>query len=358
MEIGLVTGEVLLTDSTHVRANAANNKRETVTVKFEPTEYIKKLDETALAEGLLKEAHIPVEKTVEQTKNLTDPDCGLLRRPGKPTGFHYLNHQSVDGNSGIITDVYVTPANTVDHMHHTKRVKYQIEKFGFQTQAVGADAGYDEPEIHVEMLKRNIKTYIPRKARGVKEPDGTFTRENFQYDQEQDVYICPNDCVLKFSTFRKGRGIKRYSGRISDCKSCPIRSKYIPVKSTARHIERSYYWTEYEKQHENDTTQRYLEIQKLRKIWCEGTFSHQKARHYMTRAKMRGITQTTGQCLLSACAVNIKRMIKWMKGRPLNPHASTSVEVLSLLRAFFMPFCRDSPSDVYSAASLDFTVSM
>jgi transposase len=32
IEIGLVTGETLLTDSTHIRANAANEKREIITV--------------------------------------------------------------------------------------------------------------------------------------------------------------------------------------------------------------------------------------------------------------------------------------------------------------------------------------
>jgi len=44
IEIGLVTGETLLTDSTHVRANAANDKRETVVVKHEPSEYVKKAE--------------------------------------------------------------------------------------------------------------------------------------------------------------------------------------------------------------------------------------------------------------------------------------------------------------------------
>ena len=126
----MVTGEVNLTDSTHLRANAANDKRETITVKHKPTEYMKKLDEAAFAEGMIKEAYVPKEKTAQQTKSLTGPDCGLLKRPVKPTGFYYLNHQTVDGASGIITDVYVTPANTIGHIHHTKRVKYQIDKFG------------------------------------------------------------------------------------------------------------------------------------------------------------------------------------------------------------------------------------
>ena len=314
IEIGFVTGETLLTDSTHLRANAANERRETITVKQKPSEYMRKLDEIALAEGLIKELGQPKEEDKEVTKSITDPDCGLMNRPGKPTGFHYLNHQTIDGDSGIITDVHVTPANTTDHAHHAPRIKHQIKKFGFDTKAVGGDSGYDEPEIHAEMLAIGINTYIPRKARGFAEDDGMFTRNDFIYENCLDAYICPNGCTLKYKSFKKGYGAKRYTSKVSDCAKCPLREKCLRGKQKSRRIERSYHWTEYEKQHENDGTDRYLGVQRLRKIWCEGTFSHQKARHSMTKAKMRGIAQTTGQCLLSACAVNIKRMIKWMRG--------------------------------------------
>ena len=318
MEVGLVSGELLLTDSTHLRANAANNKREIITVKQEPSRYMKKLDEAALPDGFIKKISQPSEKTTEQIKSTADPECGLMNRPGKPAGFHYLNHQTVDGTSGVITDVYVTPANTADHIHHSSRISYQIDKFGFKTKAVGADAGYDEPEIHADMLKKGIKTYIPRKPGGAnKEKRATYTYADFSYDPIQDIYLCPNNCTLKFVAFVKGRGKKRYNSKKSDCKNCHLKSLCISDTAKRKQLERSYHWSEYEKQHENNTTTRYLEVQKLRKIWCEGAFSHQKARHCMTRAKMRGIVQTTGQCLLSACAFNLKKLMKWIKGRPL-----------------------------------------
>ena len=338
IEIGLVSGETLITDSTHIRANAANDKRETIEVKVETSAYMKKLDEAALADGLISEPaktrtgvrgkavndDAGKDKTAEETKSITDPDCGLLVRPGKPTGFHYLNHQTVDGQSGIITDVHVTPANTTDHQHHASRVKYQIEKFGFQTKEAGGDAGYDEPEIHAEMLELDIKTYIPRKDRGGNPNYETFPRDMFEYDPERDVYICPNGCLLQFSSFKKGKGKKRYSSRAHDCNTCPLRKQCLPGKSKTKQLDRSYHWTQYEKQHENDGSDRYLSVQRLRKIWCEGTFSHQKSRHCMARAKMRGIAQTTGQCLLSACAVNLKRMIKWIKRK----HPGTQKSIL------------------------------
>jgi IS5 family transposase len=327
----MVNGKKLLTDSTHIKADVANHKRETITVTQELSEYMQKLDEAALADGLIKEVSKPKETPRNVTKSTTDPDSGILKRPGKPGGFHYLNHQTVDGDSGIITDVHVTAANTTDHQHHAERIKHQLEKFGFSTEAVGGDSGYDEPEMHAEMLKLGIKAYITRKARGTKKED-TYSRSDFTYIKEQDAYICPYGRTLKFSTFKKGQGTKRYSSKVADCRNCPLKDKCISGSGKVKHIEHSYHYLEYEEQHLNDTTSMFLEVQRLRNIWCEGTFSHQKARHCLSKAKMRGIVQTKGQCLLSACAVNIKRLIKWAKKLPLNSVSFAFWAFLAYLR--------------------------
>ncbi len=37
----------------------------------------------------------------------TDPESGNMVRQGKPEGFFYLDHRSVDGKHNLVTDVYV-----------------------------------------------------------------------------------------------------------------------------------------------------------------------------------------------------------------------------------------------------------
>ena len=230
---------------------------------------------------------------------------------------------------------------------------YQIDKFGFQTKEVSGDAGYDEPEIHAEMLERNIKTYIPRKDRGGNPNYETFTKEMFEYVPERDVYICPNGCLLQFSSFKKGKGKKRYSSKTRDCNICPLREQCLPGKSKTKQLDRPYHWTEYEKQHENDGTDRYLGVQRLRKIWCEGTFSHQKARHCIMRAKLYDEGKNEGHCSDFGAVplvrlrgepkkVNLKRMIKWIKNKASNTQKSclhVSFSAFARVRAFFMGFC-------------------
>lgn len=314
MEEGLVTGKLLLTDSTHIKANARKDLREIIEVPDTPTEYMQKLDREAFEMGLIKEPVVYPEKTKSVTQSITDPDSGLLNRPGKPNAFCYLNHQTSDAENGIITDVFVTPGNANDSTVHTKRLEAQIDKFGLDTEAVCADAAYDNCETYSAMQKRNIKTYIPKKSKPVFNPayEEGFEAEAFIYDDNNDVYICPANKFLRYSSYSKSKGYKRYLAKFKDCRSCPYREKCIGKSKHSRRIERHLHEEARQEQIKNVNTPEYHNAMKLRQIWCEGNFSHQKEQHNLRRTFKRGIEKITEQCLLSACALNLKRLVKAM----------------------------------------------
>ena len=309
IETGLVTGKLLLTDSTHIKANATNNLRETITVEEKPSKYIQKLDEMAISEGLIKETSTKqITKTKEVVKSVTDPDCGVLNRPGKPKGFHYLSHQTCDGESGIVTDVYVTPANVSDNVPHSERITLQIEKFDLKTQEIGADAGYYSSEIHKEMLDRNIKTYIPINKKEI-ENDDNFSSLDFEYNEEKDCFLCPNNKCLTRKNYRRGKGTVKFSTSIEDCRNCEFKEKCIG-NQPKKVIEKAFNFKYTIKQNKNVATERYFQVMRLRKIFSEGNFSHQKANHNLNNLKKRGNANVKEHCLLSACAFNLKRMVK------------------------------------------------
>ena len=52
---------------------------------------------------------------------------------------------------------------------------------------------------------------------------------------------------------------------------------------------------------------------KKRQVWSEGNFSHQKANHNLRKTFKRGIEKVTEHCLLSAYALNLKRLVKYLK---------------------------------------------
>ena len=51
-------------------------------------------------------------------------------------------------------------------------------------------------------------------------------------------------------------------------------------------------------------------MMRLRKIWAEGSFSVLKREHCLSKIRKRGILAVTEECLLSAMALNLKRMVK------------------------------------------------
>jgi hypothetical protein len=62
--------------------------------------------------------------------------------------------------------------------------------------------------------------------------------------------------------------------------------------------------------HEEDGTPEHSRVLALRQIWCEGTFAAQKARHNLQRLYRRGLEAAEEHCLLSAMAINLKRMVR------------------------------------------------
>lgn len=145
MDLGLVSGKVIYTDSTHLKANASKSKHVNKKVAADATRrYFEDLDEAVSAE---RKDHgkkplpdrddddkaDPPAKSIKSS--LTDPDSGFMHRDRKPQGFFYLDHRSVDSYRNIITDVYVTPANVNDATPYIERLDAQIDKFGFEVEA-------------------------------------------------------------------------------------------------------------------------------------------------------------------------------------------------------------------------------
>ena len=61
------------------------------------------------------------------------------------------------------------------------------------------------------MLKRGIKTYIPKKSKptGKANYKNDFCPERFDYDSKQNFYICPAGKELHYSCYNKKNRVKR-----------------------------------------------------------------------------------------------------------------------------------------------------
>ena len=147
MKHRMVSGRVLMTDSTHIKANANKHRFKAQVVHERTKSYLSELDKAIEADRLAhqKKPLRPREEVTEEREikvSLTDPDSGYMYREGKPEGFYYLDHRTVDAKYNVITDVHITPGNVHDSVPYTERLERQMERFGFQVEAVALDSGY------------------------------------------------------------------------------------------------------------------------------------------------------------------------------------------------------------------------
>jgi transposase len=324
VEAGLVSGRVVGTDSTHVKACASRASEYLAEIEEEPGVYWDRLDqyEETAQEELAHKTGRRQKKRTKQIKrdrrhphrrvSRTDPEAGYLNRPGKPKGMHYLSHQSVDTDHGIILDVAVTSGDVSDAAPYLDQLEH-VHREVIPIQCATADAIYDFPLAHQVLSKHGISFCV----RPIKHHEQTaleIKRDDFCYDEENDCYICPNGKALRLNTLRRSSSGLHwvYSAEKRICQACPIKEQCLSEcrKEGARKLERSYFEPVVRRDLSHAAEPEYREALRLRQIWCEGTFAAQKWGHNLTRVLRRGLEAAEDHCLLSATAMNLKRMIR------------------------------------------------
>lgn len=226
-------------------------------------------------------------------------------REGKPEGFFYLDHRTVDNRYNIITDVHVTPGNVSDVDPYIERLDRQIKRFGFKVKYVGLDAGYFTNPICKELADRNIQGVIGfRRSSSSK---GKYTKYKFQYVKEKDLYVCPDLRALYYKTTARS-GNKEYVSDPEYCKDCSHKEKCLSDKSDRRTILR-HVWED----HKDDVarftkTDKGKSIYKRRKETVERSFADSKELHGLRYCRLRGLEKVSEQCLLTAAVQNMKKI--------------------------------------------------
>jgi len=318
-EQGLVKGKLLVTDSSHIKANASKTSKIKVEIERQTIEFFEKLDAYEAEErkqlGMPEVVRNPPgPKMVEQTQSVSDPEAGWLCRPDKPEGFHYLTHQTIDAENGIIVDVNVTPGNAPDCNSYTEQLDRSAENlggFGINVEAVCVDSAYDTALIHKEIEERKLTIYTPKKDTSDNSKT-EYKRNDFAYDSQTDEFICPHGEKLSLRTLQRSEsGVYReYRADTKSCKVCPHRSKCLAPSQNTRKIQINIFQHIMDEHHENDGSAEYNDALRKRQIWCEGTFAAQKARHNLGQMFRRGLRAAADHCFLSACAVNLKRLVR------------------------------------------------
>lgn len=320
----LVGGQVMYTDSTHIKAKANKHKKQTVVIEKSPKAYLKELDDEVdlQRERLGKEpfdrdddgkgdgeksvgGRTPVTHEIQQSR--TDPESGQLSRMNKPDGFHYLEHRTVDAKRNVITNVHVTAAN-VNDTEPIPEILPELEKrLGYLPLFMGLDAGYHGAATCREFLLRGITVVIGAKRHTHKHE--TYGKYRFQYDPEKDVYRCPGGHELRCTTVSRD-GYRSYFCDAATCGECPHRKKCFGESTKRKEVTR-HVWQDYlDAADEYTKTPMGERLYKRRKETIERSFAEAKELHGLRYARMLGLRKMREQCFLTAAVQNMKRIAR------------------------------------------------
>jgi hypothetical protein len=230
----------------------------------------------------------------------------------------------VDGRHAIITDTHVTPANVHDSIPYLKRLDRQRERFGFDVQAVGLDAGYATAAIAKGLEERDIYGVIG--YRTVNHGEGLFRKKQFRYDEQRDGYVCPNGQLLVYRTTNR-EGYRQYHSDAAQCRACPLRAQCTRARNCTKVITRHVWQRSKDRIDGHRLEPRGKRIYKRRKETVERSFADAKQLHGHRYAHMRGQEKVQEQSLMAAAAQNIKKIALLLSrvGPQMRPTARKSL---------------------------------
>jgi hypothetical protein len=197
---------------------------------------------------------------------------------------------------------------------------------------VAADTKYGSEECLAFLQDKNIKTAI-RPETKISKP-GHFSKSKFKYDKNRDCYICPNCKVFKRKSKNYPQNRINYKSSAKDCNLCPLRDKCISGGSfrTVSHYDSPYYFKA-----RSWYNSGYGQVmQKLRGTILEGVMGHAKTYHGMARARFRGLNKVEIQFLMTATALNLKKMVKMLDVEEVKASVSRKFAVITQILKFIL----------------------
>lgn len=307
---GFINLSEIYIDSTHIKASANKRKYTKKEIEIEAKKYQDQL-EKEIDEDREEHDKKPLKKTEKSAdtkvivESTTDKDSGMFYKNEKEKCFAYLAHTACDNNNYIL-DFHVTSGNVHDSVGFIDLYKSLKEKYCINDiLAIAMDAGYITPYICKTLFDDNILPTLPYKRPMTKE--GFFKKYEYVYDEYNDIYICPNDKILEYSTTNRD-GYREYKSNPCECKKCPHINKCTNSKNHQKLVTR-HVWEDYLEEANHLRHDRYVNsVYKCRKETIERVFADAKEKHSMRYTHLRGLAKMKMEVTLTFACMNLKKM--------------------------------------------------
>jgi transposase len=305
MDAGLVKGEGFAVDASVMEADASRYHG----VKPEEADWSAPERQTrAVAEflGALDDDDQTADRKSPKVISLSDPCSAWTAKANKRVQFGYGLNYLIDIENAVIVDVEATPARTYDEVAAARTMIERTEqRMGLKPQRLAADTAYGTGKFLGWLVSAGIAPQIPVWDKSARE-DGTFSRSDFRFDRERNIYVCPAGKVLKTTGNVGDDHMLRYLASKRDCDACPLKPHCCPrmlfrkvtrdINEDARDLARALTRTpEFDKSRDE-----------RKKV--EMRFAHLKTHHRFERMRLRGLSGARDEFHLAAIVQNLKTL--------------------------------------------------
>ncbi|KWX80298.1 transposase [Paenibacillus riograndensis] len=240
-------------------------------------------------------------------------------RDGKPEGFFYLDHRTVDMKYNLITDVHVTPGNVHDSVPYLSRLDRQQKRFEFQVEAIALDSGYLTTPICRGLQSRNIFAVVA--LRRFHSEQGLFPKWKFTFYAEQELFVCAAGQELKYRTTDR-KGYQKYASDPEQCKNCPFLNECTQSKNHPKVVTRHVWEDSKDWVRNNWISKSGKQLYRKRKETIERSFADTIELHGFRYCRLCGLPNVREQALMTVAVQNMKKMAihldRWeTRGNPL-----------------------------------------
>lgn len=236
--------------------------------------------------------------------SITDPDARKMKHLNGANEISHNVQIAVDDKNHMVVAVDVT-SEAVDYEQFYPMSRQTKENLAVDELTVLADRGYFSGEQLDKAEKEGIIPIVSKPER-TGAPDPAYSSSNFVYDEQKDVYICPQGKALPRKTKRKNSKAAPEYGNKHICAECSVRDKCTTNKD-GRYIRRGEFQVAADKAFLRVYQNRNL--YKKRKALVEHVFGTVKASFGFRYLTVRRTGMVKTDTCLFFLTYNIKRAI-------------------------------------------------
>jgi len=231
-------------------------------------------------------------KEKPETISTTDPECRMMK--GKGVNPSYNAQAAVDVKSRMAVGGYVVNA-CCDSSELIPMIDEIEEQTGRAPELASTDKGYTRLDHLIELERRGIDGYISQRER---------RKQEFNYDESADVYVCPEGreltCIEKRPLF------SRYA--ISECGDCTRKLHCWRKNASRRTVCVSDKEGAAQRMYLKICSEKGKEISRLRASTIEPLFGTIKFARRLRQVTVRGLSRVTEAWKLELAAYNVQKL--------------------------------------------------